>query len=181
VTDAEILARSPLFAEPSDDDLHALARIAERRSYAGGALLFQAGDAPEALHVVTRGAVRVHVASPETGRPGLARALLHTLGRRLRRLVGLIERLSFREVSQRLAAALLAPAEAGPTVRSAQQRRPRGRAGHRAGAGQPQPLAAGAPGAGAPGRSDGPRAGGGRVAVPGQQRSEMTPGAPAAT
>ena len=113
MTDAEILARCPLFAEPSDDDLHALARIAERRSYAGGALLFQAGDAPEALHVVTRGAVRIHVASPETGRPGLARALLHTLGRRLRRLVGLIERLSFQEVSQRLAAALLARAEQG--------------------------------------------------------------------
>jgi CRP/FNR family transcriptional regulator len=164
VTDAEILARCPLFAALGDEDLHALARIAERRSYAGGASLFQAGDAPEALHVVTRGAVRIHVASPETGRPvlltvetpyraaaelpsfdggpypahgeaegdtgtlalpqgrldalldarpGLSRALLRTLGRRLRRLVGLIERLSFQEVSQRLAAALLARAEQG--------------------------------------------------------------------
>jgi CRP/FNR family transcriptional regulator len=44
-------------------------------------------------------------------RPGLSRALLRTLGRRLRRLVGLIERLSFQEVVQRLAAALLDRAE----------------------------------------------------------------------
>lgn len=35
--------------------------------------------------------------------PGLARTLLRTLGRRLRRLVGLIEQLSFQEVVQRLA------------------------------------------------------------------------------
>ncbi len=46
-------------------------------------------------------------------RPGLARHLLRTLGRRLRRLVGLIERISFQEVVHRLAADVLASASQG--------------------------------------------------------------------
>lgn len=46
-------------------------------------------------------------------RPGLSRILLRTLGRRLRRLVGLIERLSFQEVVQRLAGHLRERADAG--------------------------------------------------------------------
>lgn len=162
MTDAEVLARCPLFAELPEADLDALAAIAERRRHPAGALLFLAGDPPEALHVVVSGRIRIQVASPETGRPlvltrespyhavaelpsfdggpypahaeaevdsvtlalpqarldalldarpGLSRALLRTLGRRLRRLVALIERLSFQEVVQRLAAALLARAE----------------------------------------------------------------------
>ena len=162
MTDVEVLARCPLFAELPAADLEALAGIAERRRYTAGALLFLAGDAPEALHVVVSGRVRIHVSSPETGRPliltqeppfhavaelpsfdgepypangeaevdtetlalpqdrfeelldrrpGLSRALLRTIGRRLRRLVGLIERLSFQEVVQRLATAILERAE----------------------------------------------------------------------
>lgn len=162
MTDAEVLARCPLFAELPEADLDALAAIAERRRHPAGTLLFLAGDPPEALHVVLSGRIRIQVASPETGRPlvltreppyhavaelpsfdggpypahaeaevdsvtlalpqtrldalldarpGLSRALLRTLGRRLRRLVGLIERLSFQEVVQRLAAALLTRAE----------------------------------------------------------------------
>lgn len=45
-------------------------------------------------------------------RPTLSRHLLRTLGRRLRRLVGLVEQLSFQEVIQRLAGHLLRRAEA---------------------------------------------------------------------
>lgn len=164
MTDAEVLARCPLFADLPDDELAALAGIAERRRHAAGSLLFLAGDRPEALHVVARGRIRVQVASPRSGRPlvltqeapyhavaelpsfdggpypahaeaevdsetvalpqaaldalldarpRLSRALLGTLGRRLRRLVGLIERLSFQEVVQRLALLLADRADAG--------------------------------------------------------------------
>lgn len=45
--------------------------------------------------------------------PGLALLMLRTLGRRLRRLVGLVESLSFQEVIHRLAAYLGERAEAG--------------------------------------------------------------------
>jgi len=164
MTDAEVLARCPLFADLPDDELSVLAGIAERRRHAAGTLLFLAGDLPDALHVVVRGRIRVQVASPRSGRPlvlteetpfhavaelpsfdggpypahaeaevdsetlalpqaaldalldvrpRLSRTLLGTLGRRLRRLVGLIERLSFQEVVQRLAALLADRADAG--------------------------------------------------------------------
>lgn len=154
MTDLQVLARCPLFAELGDGDLEALAGIAVRRRYEAGGTLFMAGDRPEGLHVVVQGRVRIYTVSPESGRPlvlthehphhsvaelpsfdggaypahgeaevetetlllpqadfdalldgrpGLARILLRTLGRRLRRLVGLIEQLSFQEVVQRLA------------------------------------------------------------------------------
>ncbi len=164
MTDAEVLARCPLFADLPDDELAALAGIAERRRHAAGSLLFLAGDRPEALHVVVHGKIIVQVASPRSGRPlvltqempfhavaelpsfdggpypahaeaeldsetlalpqaalealldarpRLSRALLGTRGRRLRKLVGLIERLSFQEVVQRLALVLVDRADAG--------------------------------------------------------------------
>lgn len=153
LTDAEVLARCPLFAELADDDLNALAAIASRRQFAAGESLFLAGDRPEGLHVMVAGAVKIFVLSPGSGReivltterpylavaelpsfdggsypahaealgpsetllleqgalerllseePRIARHLLGALGRRLRRLVGLIEQLSFQEVIQRL-------------------------------------------------------------------------------
>lgn len=46
-------------------------------------------------------------------RPGIAMHLVRTLGRRLRRLVGLLEQLSFQEVIQRLSGYLLERSEAG--------------------------------------------------------------------
>lgn len=164
MTDAEVLARCPLFADLPDEELSALAGIAERRRHPAGTLLFLAGDLPEALHVVARGRIRVQVASPRSGRPlvlteetpyhavaelpsfdgepypahaeaevdsetvalpqaaldalldvrpRLSRTLLSTLGRRLRRLVGLIEQLSFQEVVQRLALLLADLADEG--------------------------------------------------------------------
>lgn len=164
MTDAEVLARCPLFADLPDEELSALAGIAERRRHAAGTPLFLAGDLPEALHVVARGRIRVQVASPRSGRPlvltdetpyhavaelpsfdhgpypahaeaevdsetvalpqaaldalldvrpRLSRTLLGTLGRRVRRLVELIERLSFQEVVQRLALLLADLADEG--------------------------------------------------------------------
>lgn len=155
---AHALVRCPLFAELSDTDVDALASIAEHRSYEAGTTLFFVGDLSAGLHIVLRGAVKVFIASPETGReiiltterpfqavaelpsfdggtypasaettedtetlfleqaaleyvltkhPHIALHLLRKLGQRLRRLIGLIEQLSFQEVIQRLAAYLL--------------------------------------------------------------------------
>ena len=160
----DVIARCPLFAELDDDDVAALAAIAVHRSYEEGATLFLAGDAPEGLHVVSRGAVKISVLSPASGRevvltverrfqsvaelpsfdggtypahgqameptetvmlphddlrrvlaerPTIAWHLLRTLGRRLRRLVGLVEQISFQEVVHRLAGYLLERAEMG--------------------------------------------------------------------
>lgn len=153
----DILARCPLFAQATDDDLNALAAIAQRRTFAAGQTLFLSGQHPEGLHIVVRGRVGIHVLSPATGREvvltvehpyntvaelpsfdggaypangqamedtetlfleqqsleavlthrsGLALLMLRTLGRRLRRLVGLVESLSFQEVIHRLASYL---------------------------------------------------------------------------
>lgn len=158
LTNAEVLVRCPLFAELADEDIAALAAIAARRRFAAGETLFLAGDAPEGLHVVVAGRVKIFVLSPASGRelvltterpylavaelpsldggpypanaeavepaetlfleqgalerllgeqPRVALHLLRTLGRRLRRLVGIIEQLSFQEVVQRLARYLL--------------------------------------------------------------------------
>lgn len=163
-SDAEILARCPLFAGLGDDDLVALASVARRRTVAPGETLFLAGAESAGLPVVARGAVKIFVLSPASGRevvltvehpynavaelvafdggrypataeaieetelvwieqgglehllavrPALARHLLRALGRRLRRLVSLIEQISFQEVIHRLAGDLLAAAAGG--------------------------------------------------------------------
>jgi len=164
LSDAEVIARCPLFAELPDADVVALAGVALRRPLTAGETLFLAGEAPRGLPLVVSGSVKVFVLSPASGRevvltverpyqavaelvafdggaypasaaaledgellwleqeglqrllsarPGLALHLMRTLGRRLRRLVALIERLSFQEVIQRLAADILAAARAG--------------------------------------------------------------------
>lgn len=164
LSDAEILARCPLFAELDGDDLGALAAVAYRKTHAAGEELFLAGESARSLAVVVTGKVLVYLISPASGRevvltvehphnsvaelvsldggsfPANARAvvatellhldqagfervllarprvalhLLRTLGRRLRRLVALVEQISFKEVVQRLAADLLSEARAG--------------------------------------------------------------------
>lgn len=158
LSDAEVIARCPLFAQLPDDDVLALAGIAVRRSTAAGETLFLAGEEARGLAVVVRGTVKVYVLSPVSGRevvltvehpynavaelvafddgpypasaaavedgellwidreglqhllrtrPSLGLHVVRMLGRRLRRLVGLIEQLSFQEVIQRLAAHLV--------------------------------------------------------------------------
>ncbi len=157
--DDQILARCPLFAELSEDDLHALAAVAHRRRLEPGEAVFFAGEEAQGMHVVVRGRVKVFVVSPGSGReviltmdhpynavaelvaldggtypanaeavdetellvldqqgfqgvlarrPGVALHLMRMLGRRLRRLVDLVEALSFQEVIHRLATYLLA-------------------------------------------------------------------------
>ncbi len=157
----DALARCPLFAQLPDADLEALAAIAQVRRFGAGETLFLAQAAPDGLHVVAEGEVKVTVLSPRSGReivltverpfqtvaelpsfdggpypahatavvatrtvflpqaafdrllldrPAVARHLLRALGRRLRRLVALVEQISFQEVVHRLAAHLLARA-----------------------------------------------------------------------
>lgn len=167
LSDAEITARCPLFAGLPDDDVRALAAIGVRRSVSAGETLFLVGEPARGLPLVVRGAVKVSVLSPASGRevvltverpyqavaelvafdagrypagadmledgellwldqeglqsllatrPGLAYRLLGTLGRRLRRLVGLIEQISFQEVIHRLARDILGTAADGLPV-----------------------------------------------------------------
>lgn len=154
----DVLVRCPPFARADDASLRALAEIAQWRRFEGGAMVFWVDAEPEGLHVVTSGAIKVFVVSPQSGRelilttehpfhtvaelpsfdggpypanaqalqptttlfleqarfervleghPALTRHLLRTLGTRLRRLVGLVEQLSFQEVVHRLAAYLV--------------------------------------------------------------------------
>lgn len=158
LSDAQVLARCPLFAELGEANLHALAAVARRRRLAGGEPLFMAGEPSKGLAVVVSGKVKVYVLSPATGRevvlatehpynavaelvsldggaypasaeaagasevlwleqtgfqrllrerPEIALHLMSMLGRRLRRLVALVEQISFQEVVHRLARYLL--------------------------------------------------------------------------
>ena len=158
VTNRQILASCPLFAELPAADLAALAGLARRSSLAAGEPLFLAGEDALGIHIVVRGKIRIFLISPATGRevvlsvehpfqtvaelvaldggpypasaeaaedselliieqarfqqilrerPAIAVHLLQMLGRRLRRLVGLVEAISFQEVVHRLASYLL--------------------------------------------------------------------------
>ncbi len=163
-TNAEVLARCPLFAELGAADLEALAAVGYRRKLETSEALFFAGEEAEGMHVVVSGKVKVFIVSPASGRevvltvehpfntvaelvaldggnypasaeaaepsevlvleqegfqnvlrndPGIALHLMRMLGRRLRRLVGLVEAISFQEVVHRLARYLLEQGEAG--------------------------------------------------------------------
>lgn len=163
-TDAEVLARCPLLAALPDNDILALAAVAQRRMFEAGEHVFLAGDESRGLLVSAAGRVKIYVLSPATGRevvltvddqfgsvaelvaleggtypangqaidaldvvivdqaafedvlqqrPVIALHLMRSLGRRLRRLVGLIEQISFKEVVHRLAGYLLQEAEHG--------------------------------------------------------------------
>src|SRR5690625_253556 len=68
IPDAEVLARSPLFAELGDAELRALARVAVRRTLQQGEALFFAGDEAQGLHIVISGRMKVFVVSPGSGR-----------------------------------------------------------------------------------------------------------------
>lgn len=164
LSDAQVLARCPLFAELAEADLHALATVARRRHLEAGEPLFMAGEAAKGLAVVVSGRVKIYVISPASGRevvlavehpfnavaelvsldggpypasaeaaeasevlwleqvgfqrilrerPEIALHLMGMLGRRLRRLVALVEQISFQEVVHRLARYLLGVAQDG--------------------------------------------------------------------
>lgn len=163
-TNAQVLARCPLFAELGTAELEALAEVGYRRKLDTSEALFFAGEEAQGMHVVVSGKVKVFVVSPASGRevvltvehpynavaelvaldggpypasaeaaepsevlvlsqegfqrvlranPEIALHLMRMLGRRLRRLVGLVEAISFQEVVHRLARYLLAEGRNG--------------------------------------------------------------------
>jgi len=89
---------------------HPFHTVAELPSFDGGAYPANA----QAVEVtVTLFLEQARFEQVLEARPTLTRHLLRTLGTRLRRLVGLVEQLSFQEVVHRLAAYLLERSEAG--------------------------------------------------------------------
>lgn len=163
-TNAQVLARCPLFAELGAAELEALAEVGHRRQLEPSEALFFAGEKAQGMHVVVSGKIKVFVVSPASGRevvltvehpfnavaelvaldggpypasaeaaepsevlvlsqegfqrvlranPEIALHLMRMLGRRLRRLVGLVEAISFQEVVHRLARYLMVEARSG--------------------------------------------------------------------
>lgn len=156
-----VLRRAPLFANLSDEEMHALCRRVTNRRFQRGELLFNEGDSCSGLFLVASGKVRIFKISP-AGReqvlavesagssfaelpvfdggkypasasavedtetlfisrkdfqnycrehPDVALKVLAVVGARLRRLVGIIEDLSFSTVRQRLISVLLRAAQ----------------------------------------------------------------------
>jgi CRP/FNR family transcriptional regulator, cyclic AMP receptor protein len=166
---AQVLAKAPLFADLSPNELQMLAARTVRKLFASGELLFSEGEPCNGLHIIARGKVRIFKTSVN-GReqvlavngpgdtvaelpvfdggsypasagaaedaeiafisrrdfhayclehPEVALKVLAQVGSRLRRLVGIIEELSFTTIRQRLIAALvkLAQSEGKQTTR----------------------------------------------------------------
>jgi len=166
---AQVLAKAPLLADLSPNELQLLAARTVRKLFAAGELLFSEGEPCNGLHMIARGRVRIFKTSVN-GReqvlalngpgdtvaelpvfdggaypasasaiedteiafisrrdfhgyclehPEVALKVLAQVGGRLRRLVGIIEELSFTTIRQRLIAALvkLAQSEGKKTER----------------------------------------------------------------
>jgi CRP/FNR family transcriptional regulator len=154
---SQVLAKAPLLADLSPNELQLLAARTVRKSFASGELLFSEGEPCNGLHIIARGKVRIFKTSVN-GReqvlavngpgetvaelpvfdggpypasasaaedaeiafisrrefhayclehPEVALKVLAEVGARLRRLVGIIEELSFTTIRQRLIAALV--------------------------------------------------------------------------
>ncbi len=159
---AQVLAKAPLFADLSPNELQLLAARTVRKLFASGELLFSEGEPCNGLHIIARGKVRIFKTSVN-GReqvlavnnpgdpvaelpvfdggaypasasavedaeiafisrrdfhayclehPEVALKVLAQVGARLRRLVGIIEELSFTTIRQRLIATLVKLAQA---------------------------------------------------------------------
>jgi CRP/FNR family transcriptional regulator len=166
---AQVLAKAPLLADLSANELQLLAARTVRKLFAAGELLFSEGEPCNGLHIIARGKIRIFKTSVN-GReqvlalngpgetvaelpvfdggaypasasavedteiafisrrdfhayclehPEVALKVLAQVGGRLRRLVGIIEELSFTTIRQRLIAALvkLAQSEGKKTER----------------------------------------------------------------
>lgn len=159
---AAVLAKVPLFADLTPDEISGLARRAARHHLSSGQVIFNEGDECEGLFMVESGAVRIFKTSPSgreqvlaieapygtvaelpvfdggpypasaaaahdstllfiskndfraicLERPDVALKVLRVVGKRLRRLVALVEELSFTTVRHRLATHLLRLAKA---------------------------------------------------------------------
>lgn len=159
---AQVLAKAPLLADLSPNELQQLAARTVRKLFVSGELLFSEGEPCNGLHIIARGKVRIFKTSVN-GReqvlalngpgdtvaelpvfdggpypasasatedaeiafisrrdfhayclehPEVALKVLAQVGARLRRLVGIIEELSFTTIRQRLIATLVKLAQA---------------------------------------------------------------------
>ena len=61
----DLLARCPLFADASRDDLREVGRHLRRRRFRRGEVIFHQGDPGDALHVVASGSVKIVLPSAE--------------------------------------------------------------------------------------------------------------------
>jgi CRP/FNR family cyclic AMP-dependent transcriptional regulator len=154
---AQVLAKAPLLADLSPNELQLLAARTVRKLFVAGELLFSEGEPCSGLHIIARGKVRIFKTSingreqvlalngpgdtvaelpvfdggpyPASAsatedaeiafisrgnfqtycleHPEVALKVLAQVGARLRRLVGIIEELSFTTIRQRLIAALI--------------------------------------------------------------------------
>ena len=162
---AQVLAKAPLLADLSPNELQLLAARTVRKLFASGELVFSEGEPCNGLHIIARGKVRIFKTSVN-GReqvlalngpgetiaelpvfdggpypasasatedaeiafisrrdfhayclehPEVALKVLAQVGARLRRLVGIIEELSFTTVRQRLIAMLVKLAQSQGT------------------------------------------------------------------
>src|SRR6187402_255039 len=60
----DVLARTDFFADAESSILDALAAVGSERQLVRGDTLFDEGDPPDALYVVTRGRVAIAIANP---------------------------------------------------------------------------------------------------------------------
>lgn len=125
-----VLKRTPLFANLTEGELQALAARTSRKRYKQGEHLFAEGDPCTGLFLVASGKIRIFKLSA-SGReqvlavegpgssfaehPDVGLKVIAVVGSRLRRLVGIIEELSFTTVRQRLIALILRLAQADGT------------------------------------------------------------------
>src|SRR6266567_440199 len=113
-TQKQILSKVQLFSGLADSEMDFLAPRVVPRKFSPGQIVFNEGDPCSGLYVVASGQVRIFKTSA-SGReqelclthPQVALKVLRVVGARLRRLVGIIEELSFTTVRHRLAAFLV--------------------------------------------------------------------------
>ena len=67
----DLLRSIPMFATLSDDDLRALATAVSRREFKAGAMIFALGDRGNAMYIVERGDVNIHLPGQSSQRISL--------------------------------------------------------------------------------------------------------------
>ena len=121
-----ILESTALLAGLSPEELRTLAARAARKRFSAGELLFSEGEPCHGLHIIASGEETQIVFISQRDfhgycleHPQVALKMLSVVGARLRRLVDIIEELSFTTIRQRLVATLLklAQTEGATTAR----------------------------------------------------------------
>ena len=67
----DLLRSIPMFGNLSEEDLRALAAAVVKREYKAGAMIFAIGDAGNAMYIVARGDVNIHLPGQNSQRISL--------------------------------------------------------------------------------------------------------------